>query len=796
MDRENPEYYGNFAVAPNLPRRGGVVAATLCLLLAACAAPLSGLANESGTQDWDCAPLDPLRGALGTTPCFRATLSDHNLITLQWRVRNSRGLVYLSDALGPDYSDPGYRTARCEGEVADGCRMTMRVNSGGFYRWRIHVTAPTGEQLFATAPLTVPKPFPPRLAGGGALDALAPQPAPVTWQTDPRNAPHDASLRSAWVGVNDPRSGRWPTNERWPRSGPDALYPLAADMLDDAGELSVQARDCRSIGSTRTKLCSDPAREGYYTSGDRFLEPNPLYLDSDAARTLAFTTRSGQVRELTSSTLLPAGPVRTSAGEYTLPAAGITPGEHHIELRSCAREQCTEPHALRIIVDGDVDWEIGRDYERDFLPAVGHNLLGTGLPLDILWSARGDIWLTREFSNGLDHVDAGGNAHLYEVPSRRQGSFASARSRLSKPFGFNMGGEVRASSSVSSLSEKVIEADGKLWFTQGGDLDTGKVRDGGNYSRIVSFDPAATDLPTTEQDDRFCVYPAPSAPDADRGDNHILGIAAAGERMWVAELRGLYSERPAAISAFMPGAVNCANDLNYRDPDAVAAVMPYCDHGATARQGCMESWPLDAAKPAMLEYDPADGTFWFTDTNGVYLGNFDPARETPVSLYPLARTSRFAWSIRVDDDAVYFASYGTRTLFRFDKRSQSMHEIAIPHATTKAALLHSIALDRRERRLWFTLTNEGVVAHDFTASTIGYIDLDGWQAVSAGQDTKVRGVLYAGLERTPYPEREPLIHQSFAGIAVHPTSGRIVISTMLRNQVTELTPRPGFYAAD
>ncbi|NND66468.1 MAG: hypothetical protein HKN19_02670 [Halioglobus sp.] len=795
-DRENSRYYGKITGAPNLARTAVVGAGLLCALLASCAAPPGYQQGGTEAPEWDCTPLDPLRGQLPAKPCFRATLSQHNLVTVEWRVRNSRGLVYLADALGPNYIDPGYQAAECADGFEGGCRYRQRVNSGGFHRWQLGVTAPSGEQLFATTELTVPAPFPPRLTGGGALDPLAPQPVVVSWEADPRNAPHNATLRSAWIAVQDPETGRWPVGELWPRSGDRAHYTVLPSMLDDAGELNFVARDCRTVANTRIRLCSANSWAGLYSTGDHFLADNPLYIDGDKELQLTFTTRAGQERELDSASLLPGGPVRTTAASISLAAPNLTAGEHELTVRSCTGERCAAPHTLRIIVDSGVSWETNRDYEEDFYPAVAHNLFGEGIPLDITWGANSGLWLTREFTNSLTHVDATGKLHVYEVPLGRRAQFASANPQRVKPFAINLGDQGRVATSISGLSEKVIEAHGKLWFTQGGDRHKGAVQGGVNYSRIVSFDPAAQDLAVTAQDDRFCVYAMPSAPDAADGDNHVLSIAAVGQRIWVSEMRGLRSKRPGAISAFLPDAVHCSNDLDYSDPRALAGIMSYCSNGATAADGCIETWPIANAKPAMLEADPTDGSLWFTDAGGNYLGNFDSRREQPFKLHPLAEPSRLDWSIRADADAVYFVSFFKRTLYRFDKRLQSIQGLTIPSRATQGAKLHTIDIDHRTRRIWFTLANENPVARKPDAATIGYIDLDSWQAQVNGKAEKVRGVVYTGLQRAPYPERRPHRHQGFHGIAVEPGTGRIAIATMWRDQVTQLSPRPEFYGAD
>jgi hypothetical protein len=154
----------------------------------------------------------------------------------------------------------------------------------------------------------------------------------------------------------------------------------------------------------------------------------------------------------------------------------------------------------------------------------------------------------------------------------------------------------------------------------------------------------------------------------------------------------------------------------------------------------------------------------------------------------------FPWSLRVDEGAVYLGEYATQHILRFDKASSVFSEIHIPCSTSQVKL-HSIDIDSRTDRLWFTLSNEVQVPLDKTASTIGYIDLTSWRDHIADpvRTKSISAVLYRGLDSIPASKNWPDKHQAFRGIAIDPASGKIAIATMWREQITELTPNPGFW---
>jgi hypothetical protein len=102
-----------------------------------------GTESESA---WECTPVDPLAPTLPANPCFRATVSLENRVTLEWRVVNSGSLVYIYDDFGPNYDDVGIKAAVCRSGAGDGCTTSFRVSEGGFYRWQLMAESSQGQR--------------------------------------------------------------------------------------------------------------------------------------------------------------------------------------------------------------------------------------------------------------------------------------------------------------------------------------------------------------------------------------------------------------------------------------------------------------------------------------------------------------------------------------------------------------------------------------------------------------------------------------------------------------------------
>jgi hypothetical protein len=762
---------------------------------------------------WECTPLNPLSRELPANPCFRALLSGENKITLEWRVVNALPQVYIYDDFG-GIADIGFKPAVCESEPQHTCSTSVRVKTGGYGRWLLGVNSPDGTPLHVAASIYVPAPFPPKdVYGGGFVDMLAPTERTISWIADPRNAPCEAIEKNAWIE----RGGSivFESKARYPRCGRGARITIPAASLSEPGFRNIRIRDCHFPAGSDTEICSPYVSIGFQIDADRFLDTNPIYTNSGNDLTIRFTSESGDVRRLQSSTLIPAQNgqtfLETRESSIKIDGALLTPGVHSVELMSClkASGKCSPGTTLLVLVDSDVDWILGRDYTEDFLSAVGHDVLGPGQPLDISYDTRGGIWLINEFSNAVEYLSPAGIASSVTVPLARNRLSTTSAYPPVKPFAaYDRINKLRPTY-ISTLGERVALGDSRIWFTQGGGM-AGPV-DIANHSRIVAYDPASTDSPATSFDDRLCVYNVPADDPQQFGNNQVIGLAATPGRIWIGESRSLFDNEPSAISSFVPDPESCENLLNFDEPGALASQsLQYCKSGQTPEQdACMEKFLLESLPPgfkvAHLAADPNDNTLWFTDARGGYLGHLDPEREPMARIYPLPETPEddfaenipgfggFPWSLRVDDGAVYFSEYSTRHILRFDKATSTFDEIWIPVATSQV-VLHSVDIDAVTQRLWFTLANEASVPLDKAASTIGYIDLLSWQNHVADRVRyeTISGVIYKGLDRLPAASARPDQHQSFRGIAIDPASGKIALANMRRKQIVELTPNASF----
>lgn len=465
------------------------------------------------------------------------------------------------------------------------------------------------------------------------------------------------------------------------------------------------------------------------------------------------------------------------------------------------------------LVDDAVRWQLRRDIHEDFEHVRVFNVLGEGEPLDITYDADGGIWMVNEFSTTLEHVTPAGEVRSFTVPLGRGDNPDSSTVReATRPFAIALDEKNVAATVVTSLAERVMEHDAIIWFTQGGGL-LGKGPPGApNHSRVVAFARNAADRSDTFYDDRMCVYNMPLADTNAAANQQIVGLTASNGRIWVGESRGLFSQTPSAISAFIAQDALCNNLLIFEQPNALATqALQVCDTNESPEQhGCMQRRVLNGlpqeVRVAHLATDPVDGKIWFTDARGGFLGRLDPRNEEDIELFAFPDRHAalaygpegfggFPWTLRVDEQAVYIGEYLTRHVIRFDKRRQTFSEIAVPGASQQI-MLHSLDIDTPTARLWFTLTNESRLPLDRQGSSVGYIDMDAWtrhlQDPQAQPD--IPAVVYHGLHRVPPSSWHPLAHQAFRGIAVEPRSGRIALATMHRRQITELQPRETFRA--
>lgn len=766
--------------------------------------------GQDSAAHWVCSPIDPAAKSLPDQPCFRAVLASENEISLQWRVTNSGPQVYIYDDFGVNFDDIGLRPATCPAAPKNTCFATVTVAQGGFHRWRLHVQNDRGDNIYAPASITVPSPPSPiELTGGGFVDVLAPTGRHIFWTRTGTDVLLDPQIEDSWIEVRAPGSFGWARLEQSESPGSRGQVNVPDSLLRKPGNITYRFRECHVHTKGSNRFCSAPRMANLQVGTDRFLNQNPLYTDAGEDLELLFTARSGNERRLSSPTLVSPQNgkdfVATSEGSYSIDGALLTPGRHQVTLSSCVSgtDNCTTGDTLSILVDFPVRWETGRHYTNDFRAAVAHQVRGVGLPLDITYDVAGGIWLINEFSTSIEHISPEGAVESITIPLARYPGPDPSSLEVTKPFASALFGDKHVPSNFSITAERVARIGSKLWFTQGGSYIQADIK---NNSRVISFDPSLVDSPSTLHDDRICIFNVPVDDRDRRGNSTVIGLTGAANRIWIGESHGIFGQEASEISSFIPDPDKCENLLVFEDPEALARQsLQYCKPGRTPEQdGCMERLLLDELPPglkvAQLATDPVDGSVWFTDAHGHYLGNLVTDGESAITIYrlPIIHTdlgefAGFTWSLRVDEGAVYAAEFATRHILRFDKATATFAEIEIP-ASASEVTLHSLDIDSATDRLWFSLHTTELFPVDKEASTIGYIDLAGWRRYIADpENTGVfNGVIYTGLEPIGAPESDSGPYQAFTGIAIDPASGKIAVASFHRRQVTELTPTNSF----
>ncbi|MEH6585473.1 MAG: hypothetical protein V7720_02890 [Halioglobus sp.] len=846
--------------------------------------------DSSQQKPWDCEPISPAGASTNKAPCFTATLSGGNRVSLHWKIMAPDSEVYIFDDRPPAYRDPGVQISRCNPDGSGACSTDIQLTEGGSYRWTLSTRGADGKQFNASAQIWVPPPKPPVLtSGGGFVDHLAPQDQYFNWTT---NSSANGEDNDAWVEIKTTASFGWP-QEKHPRSGPGAQYNVPAETFENAGEYAFLVRDCHIPHLSDHKFCSPAISVGYRVGYDHFTGYRNRHVQPGESIEIGFSTNSGDVRLISSQTLFGSdnnAPIAAHGATITIDTDKVSSGVHELSLNSCllpdgpcsnrqnaeraqmpsvfwqkkpgayaigevigtlfpldggTPREITAPitgavyfllpgpihlaeagqllaysiaqpaDMMRVIVGAPMDWTLDRQYTEDFHKGTALPAIGFGQALDITFDKAGGIWMLNEFSNGVEHISPSGEIHSLGFPIARrqplQATSAGIRYPPTKPFSLARGtGNIATRTTVSALAEKVAIIDSRLWFTQGGGL-LRELSGSPNHSRVISYDPSDEDSPHTPFDDRFCVYNLPAEDIEGLGNAQVIGLAGGRGRIWIAESRGITNQETSYLSSFVPNSKLCMNLLDFDDPAAVAGQpLRYCGDGRSPEQdGCMQRIPMPessrAVKIAHLQTDPDNALIWFTDASGQNLGSYDLEGEGGVELRPIPETHMteydtvgelggFPWGLQVTHDAVYVSEYASRHILRYDKRGESFSEVSIPY-TGRMMRLHSMALDSHRERLWFTLANECAVPGNKAHSTIGYVDLNSWEKhlERPASGRRIQGVIYSGLEKIPACEMHPDKHQSFRGIAVDPQTGKIALSTMLREQITLLEPLPGFW---
>lgn len=208
---------------------------------------------------------------------------------------------------------------------------------------------------------------------------------------------------------------------------------------------------------------------------------------------------------------------------------------HNVDLTSCftsgGSTHCTDPSAatrLQLVVDPNgwtaKSWTVDFDQAPESTYYETAALQSPGRLIDAAIDPSGDLWSSGEFARGIGHVH-NGVVTSHDAPLGRVYCDTNCPSDAPvldpvAPFAFGSG------STTASSSERIIWADNKIWFIQGGNFGTAH-----DHTRIVSFDPAASDNPVTQTDERMCAYDMPG----DHNTAYGMGWDTARHRMWFTE---------------------------------------------------------------------------------------------------------------------------------------------------------------------------------------------------------------------------------------------------------------------
>jgi len=402
--------------------------------------------------------------------------------------------------------------------------------------------------------------------------------------------------------------------------------------------------------------------------------------------------------------------------------------------------------------------------------------IGGGLPLSIALDDEGNAWILGEFHSELQLLSVSDSVlatrHIWIPQNPKAHPFANRHG---------------APSQNSTLGESVIvDGRGRVWLSEGGGY---LVREGKNYSRVVSYDPGSGN---------FRAYNLPG------NRNEAMGLLWDEPRglVWVAE-SGMFAARDempsdlsnddakaGALLAFDPENLPHDNDFLWDRPlDEMLCAEP-----SPNPEGCFARYELPdgALAPAQLASDPS-GAIWFTLFWGAAIGRLDP--ETgEVLVYPLAAgvgtdprakiVGPGPWDIAVSPDGEYlvWGEFFDSTISRLplaraldstchslhDGRNPCVEEMRITSADLESQRLHSIAFDRFGN-LWFTQFSFPVMPS--APNSIGFVTAN-WSRVALLDPSEVN------------PDGEA----SYAGIAIDRETGDIWVAEFLPPGVGRLRP--------
>lgn len=385
--------------------------------------------SSSGARGSRCVPIDPGATESGrpSNLCFSARVSDVNLLTLSWELRNASPAVELREGAGS--RSLGFRDADCDGDPATmSCSTSFRVDSGGTHTYSILVTNADSDRLIASDSALVHAPSPPSLQGGGRVDMLNVEDQSISWSHEASCLGGGEEVVDCWQGAQpaDEVADEWveirPANLLAPWQREERLDNRASPFVvrsSDIAESGIHrwlARYCvepsgvRGPADDSSRLCSANRDVNFIVGPARWKGPHWIELNSPVEDLIvSHTNDSGDAWVASSDTLVddplgdwtidpdPRDPfVNQWVNEttYRVAAAKLTPGHHRLILTSCVsilrcsnREDLISPVAGIVRLRGGSSTGGPSDYEEEAPMAV--ITPETGRPVEVLSPASG-----------------------------------------------------------------------------------------------------------------------------------------------------------------------------------------------------------------------------------------------------------------------------------------------------------------------------------------------------------------------------------------------------------------------
>lgn len=616
-------------------------------------------------------------GAVPPTLTVTANRVGGNGIALAWTVSggDSSNLLYVySD--NQSIGDPGFKAQHCGGSSTS-CSTTVRVPTGGAYRFTVSVKNDAGEFTNRSVEVVVPALSPPTLPASQVLtsvDMFAVGPRTFSW-----------SHSGAGYALITKPGALAPLATTFPATG---SYTVPASELP-LGRSAWSVQYCEGTGSER--LCSDPSQAGFVVGPARFEGPERRFVAQGTALPLSWAG-SGNAWFISDPQLGPGEWLSTP--QWTFPASAA-PGFHEVTLVSCSfsgsgarcsnRVDITAPvggvvhfdvasggsvtagqrvgtvtppggspvaltaprggsflplvaegatvstgTAVAAVVVDDVDrievvvgsattatWTT-RSWEADFTAVTASTRArsATGDPLDVAFDTRGGVWEAGEFGTGIAHLTGSNLTHVL-APLVRTGTTNPLTPTRPHRTGLSNGGL----STFSDLAEKVVTGANAVWFTHGGGLfQPGP----GNHSRLVRVALDVADSPATPYDDRVCAIHVP-------GDNNqVIGATwdPTRGRLWfsaqnfpvdgggpAAPALYWFADNGTAAALSNSGFPGCDNQLDYGNAAAVAAASTANLCSATVTTRCITRIPLPPAAAGLVGHVELDTNSTTTATD-------------------------------------------------------------------------------------------------------------------------------------------------------------------------------------